>query len=122
MIAADELTRTFHALADPTRRRMLASLATGEKTVGELSEPFDLSPPGITKHLKVLERAGLIERSRRAQYRPCTLRPAPLKEAAGWIEQYRAFWEGSFDRLEQYLTEIQAHRRDDDADDKNHDG
>lgn len=93
MAAADQLSTIFAVLADPTRRRMLARLTEGEMTVAELSEPFDMSAPAITKHLKVLERAGLIERSRNAQWRPCRLRAQPLGEAADWIERYRRFWE-----------------------------
>jgi DNA-binding transcriptional ArsR family regulator len=103
----DRLDRTFAALADPTRRAILARLAAGEATVMELAAPFDMSQPAITKHLKVLERAGLISRSRDAQWRPCRLDPRPLKEAADWLERYRAFWEESFDRLEEYLHELQ---------------
>lgn len=104
----DTLSATFSALADPTRRAILARLATGEKSAGELAEPFSISQPAITKHLKVLERAGLIERSRRAQWRPCRLKAAPMREASDWIEQYRTFWEERLDRLEEYLQEIQA--------------
>jgi len=104
----DPLSTTFAALADPTRRAILARLAaTGEATVNELAEPFDISLPAISKHLKVLERAGLISRSRSAQWRPCRLRAEPLSEASVWIQQYREFWEGSFDRLDEHLREIQ---------------
>lgn len=110
---ADKLSRTFSALADPTRRAILASLTTGEKTVSDLAKPFDMSMPAITKHLKVLEKANLIERSREAQYRPCRLHPAPLKDVDAWIEEYRQFWEESFDRLDDYLSELQAKRKDD---------
>jgi len=102
------LDSTFSALADPTRRAILARLALGETTVKELSEPFEMSQPAISKHLKVLERAGLIERGREAQMRPARLNPAALKGAAEWIEEYRRFWEASFDRLEEYLKRIQA--------------
>ncbi|MCC6918333.1 MAG: helix-turn-helix transcriptional regulator [Alphaproteobacteria bacterium] len=105
---ADRLSATFSALADPTRRAILARLATGEVSVSELAEPFAMSLPAVSKHLKVLERAGLIERGRAAQWRPCKLKPEPLKQAAGWIEQYRAFWEARFDRLEAYLNDVQA--------------
>lgn len=104
----DSLSATFSALADPTRRAILARLASGEKSAGELAKPFSISQPAITKHLKVLERAGLIERSRRAQWRPCRLKAAPMREASDWIEQYRTFWEERLDRLEEYLQEIQA--------------
>ena len=105
---ADRLSHTFSALADPTRRAILARLAGGETTVTELAEPFDMSLPAVTKHLKVLERAGLIARGRDAQWRPCRLHAEPLKAAADWIEHYRRFWEQSFDRLEGYLHELQA--------------
>jgi len=105
---ADRLSATFSALADPTRRAILARLAAGEVSVSELAEPFAMSLPAVSKHLKVLERAGLIERGRAAQWRPCKLKPEPLKQAAGWIEQYRAFWEERFDRLEVYLKDVQA--------------
>jgi DNA-binding transcriptional ArsR family regulator len=105
---ADHLSLTFAALADPTRRAILARLAEGEASVSELSEPFEISQPAITKHLKVLERAGLISRGRQAQWRPCRLEAQPLREATGWMEQYRQFWEESLDRLEDYLNELQA--------------
>lgn len=108
MVAADHLSTVFSALSDPTRRQMLARLTEGEMTVAELAEPFDLSAPGISKHLKVLERAGLIERGRNAQWRPCRLRAQPLSEAADWIDRYRRFWDESFDRLDDYLREIQS--------------
>ena len=104
----DHLSTTFAALADPTRRAILAKLASGEASVSELAEPFSISMPAITKHLKVLENAGLISRTRSAQFRPCKLEAAPLKEVAGWVEEYRRFWSESFDRLEAYLAEIQA--------------
>ncbi|MFZ6777157.1 ArsR/SmtB family transcription factor [Undibacterium sp. Ji83W] len=104
----DALSMTFSALADPTRRAILARLATGESSVSELAEPFDMSLPAITKHLKVLERAGLITRSRNAQWRPCQLQAKPLKEAYGWVEQYRQLWEQSLDKLESYLQDLQA--------------
>jgi len=103
----DQLTTTFAALADPTRRAILARLASGETSVTELAEPFEMSLPAISKHLKVLERAGLIARGREAQYRPCRLEAGPLKDVAKWIEHYRRFWEQSFDRLEEYLREVQ---------------
>src|SRR4051812_44502270 len=104
---AESLSTTFGALADPTRRAILARLTRGEATVLELAAPFDISLPAVSKHLKVLERAGLIERGREAQWRPCRLRAAPLKEVEDWVEQYRRFWEESFDRLGDYLREIQ---------------
>ena len=105
----DALSNTFSALADPTRRAILAQLAGGEeKSVNELAAPFDMSLPAISKHLKVLERAHLIERSREAQYRPCKLSATPLKDVSDWVEHYRKFWEASFDRLDAYLNEIQA--------------
>jgi len=105
---ADRLSATFSALADPTRRAILARLASGETSVTELAEPFHISLPAVTKHLNVLERAGLITRSRQAQWRPCRLQAQPLREVLGWVEQYRAFWEQKFDRLEEYLRELQA--------------
>jgi DNA-binding transcriptional ArsR family regulator len=102
----DHLSNTFAALADPTRRAILARLATGEASVTELAEPFAMSMPAVSKHLKVLERAGLIARGREAQWRPCRLDAAPLKDVAGWIEHYRRFWDQSFDRLDAYLMEL----------------
>lgn len=104
----DRLTQTFSALADPTRRAILARLASGEASVSELAAPFAISLPAISKHLKVLEHAGLITRSREAQWRPCRLEPRPLKNAADWLEHYRIFWEQSLDRLEDYLKELQG--------------
>jgi DNA-binding transcriptional ArsR family regulator len=112
----DQLSTTFAALADPTRRAILASLTTGEKTVSDLAEPFDMTMPAITKHLKVLEKAHLIERSKQAQYRPCKLHPEPLKDIDKWMEQYRRFFEGSFDRLDNYLKTIQTKENNDDND------
>jgi DNA-binding transcriptional ArsR family regulator len=106
-MSPDHLTTTFAALADPTRRAILARLASGESSVTRLAEPFEMSLPAISKHLKVLERAGLIARGREAQWRPCRLEAGPLKEASDWIEHYRRFWEQSFDRLEDYLREMQ---------------
>jgi DNA-binding transcriptional ArsR family regulator len=103
----DPLSTTFAALADPTRRAILARLAEGETTVMELAKPFKMSLPAISKHLKVLERSGLIARSREAQWRPCRLEAGRLKEVADWVAYYRRFWEESFDRLDQYLTELQ---------------
>ena len=110
---SDQLTATFSALADPTRRAILARLSKGQTSVTELAEPFEMTLPGISKHLKVLERAGLIARGREAQWRPCRLEAEPLKRASDWIEQYRRFWEESFDRLDEYLKEVQAkeHKR-----------
>jgi DNA-binding transcriptional ArsR family regulator len=105
---ADPLTSTFSALADPTRRAILSRLASGEAPVTELAAPFEMSLPAISKHLKVLERAGLIIRGRDAQWRPCRLEPRPLKGAADWLEHYRVFWEQSLDRLEGYLAELQG--------------
>src|SRR6202021_4255428 len=107
-MTADRLSATFAALADPTRRAILARLALGESSVTELAEPFRVSMPAVSKHLKVLERAGLVARGREAQWRPCRLEAAPLKSAAQWIEEYRRFWEESFDRLEDYLKTMQA--------------
>lgn len=107
-MSTDQLSATLSALADPTRRAILAHLAQGEATVTELAEPFEISLPAISKHLKVLERAHLITRSRDAQWRPCQLNPEPLKDVANWLEHYRQFWEHSFDRLDQYLQELQA--------------
>jgi DNA-binding transcriptional ArsR family regulator len=104
----DPISNTFSALADPTRRAILARLAMGETSVTELAEPFEMSMPAVSKHLRVLEKAGLVERSRQAQFRPVKLRPEPLKQAWGWIEQYRQFWEESFDRLDAYLKRLQA--------------
>lgn len=104
----DQLSATFSALADPTRRAILARLATGEAGVTELARPFDMSLPAVSKHLRVLERAGLIARGREAQWRPCRLEAGPLKEVADFTEHYRRFWEESFDRLEDYLREMKA--------------
>src|ERR1700739_5089996 len=103
----DPLSTTFAALADPTRRAILARLALGETSVSELAKPFEMSMPAISKHLKVLQRAGLIERGREAQWRPCRLAAGPLKDASNWLDRYRRFWEESFDRLEDYLRELQ---------------
>jgi DNA-binding transcriptional ArsR family regulator len=107
-MSPDRLDATFSALADPTRRAILARLAMGETSVAELAAPFSISAPAITKHLKVLENAGLISRSRHAQWRPCRLEAAPLREVADFVEQYRQFWEQSFDRLDAYLQTLQA--------------
>jgi DNA-binding transcriptional ArsR family regulator len=108
----DQLSSTFSALADPTRRAILARLATGEAPVTELAKPFEMSMPAISKHLKVLERAGLIARSREAQWRPCRLEAGRLKEVADWLEHYRRFWEQSLDRLDDYLRELKAQTKD----------
>jgi DNA-binding transcriptional ArsR family regulator len=105
---SDQLSQTFAALADPTRRAMLAQLSKGESNVSDLALPFlkEMSLPAVTKHLKVLEKAGLITKTREAQYRPCKINAAPLKKATDWMEQYREFWEESFDRLEDYLKTV----------------
>lgn len=111
--SADHLSVTFAALADPTRRAILARLAQGEASVTELAKPFDLSLPGISKHLKVLQRAGLITQSRNAQWRPCRLEPARLKEASEWVGEYRRFWDESFQRLDDVLQDlIQKEKQD----------
>ena len=107
-MSPDRLSATFAALADPTRRAILARLAMGETSVTELAKPFDMSAPAVSKHLKVLERAGLIARGRKAQWRPARLEAGPLKDIAKWVEQYRGFWEESLDRLDDYLRKIQA--------------
>src|SRR5579872_5025981 len=106
-MVADQLTVTFSALADPTRRAILSRLSRGEKSVTELAEPFAMTLPAISKHLKVLERAGLIARGREAQWRPCRLRAAPLRDASVWIQEYRRFWDESLDRLDEYLLKLQ---------------
>jgi len=106
----DDLSTIFAALADPTRRAILARLASGETTVCELAEPFDMSLPAISKHLKVLERAGLVTRGREAQWRPCRLEGEPLREVADWLAEYRRFWEKSFDKLDGYLRELQSRK------------
>src|SRR6186997_1477415 len=107
-MAVDQLSTTFAALADPTRRAILARLASGECSVTELAAPFEMSMPAVSKHLRVLERAGLIARGREAQWRPCRLEAAPLKEVADWTERYRAIWERHFDSLENYLQQMKA--------------
>jgi DNA-binding transcriptional ArsR family regulator len=115
-MAADHLSVTFAALADPTRRAILARLAQGEASVTELAKPFDLSLPGVSKHLKVLQRAGLITQSRNAQWRPCRLEPARLKEASEWVGEYRGFWDESFQRLDEVLQDlIQKEKQDDEG-------
>jgi DNA-binding transcriptional ArsR family regulator len=108
---ADRLSLTFAALADPTRRAILARLSRGECSVGDLAKPFDMSLPAVSKHLKVLERAGLIARGREAQWRPCRIEGGPLKSAVNWLEGYRRFWEGSFDRLSEYLNELKREKK-----------
>ena len=116
MKVEDQLSRTFEALAAPTRRAILARLARGPATVGELAQPFDMSLPAVSRHLKVLETAGLIRRERRAQWRRCHLETAPLSEAAQWIEHHRAFWEARFDALARYLETAQGKDESDDRD------
>jgi DNA-binding transcriptional ArsR family regulator len=111
MTNQDHLSATFAALADPTRRAILARLISDEASVTELARPFEMSLPAVSKHLKVLERAGLIERSREAQWRPCRLRAKPLKDISDWVEHYRRFWEESFDRLDIYLKELKEKER-----------
>ena len=111
-MAADQLSTTFAALADPTRRAILARLASGECSVTELAEPFEMSLPAVSKHLRVLEHAGLIARGREAQWRPCRLEAGPLKEVAEWAERYRAIWEGRLDRLDIYLRELKAKEKE----------
>jgi DNA-binding transcriptional ArsR family regulator len=113
----DRLSETFAALANTTRRTILARLAEGAATVNELAEPFDLTLPAISKHIKVLEQAGLVRRGQQAQYRPCALDAAPLKEVSTWAEQYRPVWEARFDRMTEYLMELQRHERGANADD-----
>ncbi len=108
----DRLSVTFQALADPTRRAILARLAQGETTVLALAAPFDMSLPAVSKHLKVLQRAGLVEQGRHAQWRPCRLQAEPLKDASAWVEQYRRFWDESFDRLDDYLRDLQKGEKD----------
>jgi DNA-binding transcriptional ArsR family regulator len=112
-MTTDQLSATFAALADPTRRAILSRLSAGEATVNELAEPFEVSLQAVSKHLKVLERAGLISRGRTAQWRPCRLEPGPLADVSGWVANYRRFWEGSFDRLEDQLKEMKKGQADD---------
>jgi DNA-binding transcriptional ArsR family regulator len=109
----DRLSAAFSALSDPTRRAIVARLALGEATLKDLAAPFDMSLPGVSKHIKVLERAGLIDKARVAQSKPCRLRPEALKDVASFVEQYRALWEGRFDRLDAYLTELRKQETDD---------
>src|SRR5216683_2060874 len=110
-IDEDRLSETFTALANSTRRAILARLAESAATVNELAEPFELTLPAISKHIKVLERAGLVRRARRAQYRPCALDAAPLEEVSSWAEQYRVLWEARFDRMDDYLTQLEPKRK-----------
>src|SRR6266513_918949 len=110
-MAADQLSTTFAALADPTRRAILARLAKGQASVTEIAKPFDMTLPAVSKHLKVLEHAGLISRGRDAQWRPCRLEADRLKEVAKWVERYRGFWEASFDRLDEHLRELQREEK-----------
>ncbi len=114
-IHEDRLSETFAALANPTRRAILARLAKGEANVNELAEPFDMTLPAISKHLKVLERAGLVVRGQRAQYRPCALDAAPLEEVSTWAEQYRPIWEARFDRMDDYLNRLQPKEHEHDG-------
>ena len=116
-IDEDRLNETFAALANATRRAILARLAEGVATVNELAEPFEMTLPSILKHIKVLERAGLVVRSQRAQYRPCALDAAPLAEVSTWAEQYRPVWEARFDRMDDYLTQLRSRRRTGEHDD-----
>ena len=117
MTDEDRLSDTFAALANSTRRAILARLAEGEATVNELAGPFDLTLPAISKHIKVLQRAGLVVRGQQAQYRPCALDPTPLEEISTWAEQYRPVWEARFDRMDDYLTQLQSQRKTDEHDD-----
>lgn len=114
-IDEDRLSETFAALANTTRRAILARLATGEASVNELAEPFDMTLPAISKHIKVLERAGLVVRSRRAQYRPCTLDAAPIEALTTWAEQYRPIWEERFDRMDDYVRELTSDKKGDET-------
>lgn len=111
MTSTDHLSATFAALADPTRRAILARLASGDASVTELAEPFDMSMPAISKHLKVLEKAGLIARGREAQWRPCRLEPAPLKDVSEWVDHYRRMWDERLDRLDDFLRRLQSKRQ-----------
>lgn len=115
VLMSDPLSLAFAALADPTRRAILARLAEGEATVGELGKPFDMSGPAISKHLRVLEHAGFISRGRDAQYRPCKLLPGPIKQVADWANEYREFWDASYERLDAYLNHLMSEQQHDDA-------
>jgi len=118
----DQLSVTFAALADPTRRAILARLSQGEASVTDLAKPFDLSLPGVSKHLKVLQRAGLITQSRNAQWRPCRLEGARLQEAAEWVGEFRRFWDESFERIDEYLAELQKEKKSNGNQGRNRDG
>jgi len=122
MIASDHLSVTFAALADPTRRAILSRLASGEASVTELAKPFDLSLPGVSKHLKVLQRAGLVTQSRSAQWRPCRLEASRLKEASDWVGEYRRFWDESFERLDDVLKDLLKEQETSDHEGRDHDG
>ena len=122
MIASDHLSVTFAALADPTRRAILSRLALGEASVTELAKPFDLSLPGVSKHLKVLQRAGLVTQSRSAQWRPCRLEASRLKEASDWVGEYRRFWDESFERLDDVLKDLLKEQETSDHEGRDHDG
>ena len=117
VVEEDRLDETFGALANTTRRAILARLAEGEANVNELAEPFDLTLPTISKHIKVLERAGLVVRGQRAQYRPCTLDPSPLEQVSTWAERYRPVWEARFERMSDYITHLQVQRKEGEHDD-----
>ena len=119
---SDHLSVTFAALADPTRRAILARLSQGEASVTDLAKPFDLSLPGVSKHLKVLQRAGLITQSRNAQWRPCRLEGARLQEASEWVGEFRRFWDESFERIDEYLAEFQKENKSNDNEGRNRDG
>ena len=121
-MATDQLSVTFAALADPTRRAILSRLSRGEASVTELAKPFDLSLPGVSKHLKVLQRAGLITQSRNAQWRPCRLEGARLQEASEWVGEFRRFWDESFERIDEYLAEFQKENKSNDNQGRNRDG
>ena len=122
MMASDHLSVTFAALADPTRRAILSRLASGEASVTELAKPFDLSLPGVSKHLKVLQRAGLVTQSRSAQWRPCRLEASRLKEASDWVGEYRRFWDESFERLDDVLKDLLKEQETSDHEGRDHDG
>lgn len=119
VMADDRLDETFAALANATRRAILARLAEGEASVNELAEPFNLTLPAVSKHIKVLQRAGLVIRSRHAQYRPCTLDPTPLQQVSSWTDQYRPIWEGRFDRMDDYLRKLQTEEQTPEAESDN---
>lgn len=112
ILSEDRLSETFAALANPVRRAMLARLAEGEASVNQLAQPFDMTLPAVSRHIKVLERAGLVTQGQRAQYRPCTLDARPLEDVSAWAEQYRSIWEGRFDRMDEYIQELQSGQKD----------